>query len=77
MKRITTLLMLTILVVTTGFAKSKQKDLSGIIAVRGELKKECQNAPAGTPVIIRQIVEINDPAKYSKDIYYAVEINGL
>ena len=52
MKRLATLFILTILVATAGFAKPKKyKDLSGNIAVKGELTKEytghyppgCQN----------------------------------
>lgn len=77
MKRFTTLLMLTIFAVTAGFAKPKQKDLSGIIAVRGELKKEYQKSPAGTPVIIRRVVQMHNSIEHSNNIYYAVEINGV
>ena len=41
MKRLATLFILTILVATAGFAKPKKyKDLSGNIAVKGELTKE-------------------------------------
>lgn len=78
MKRLITLFILTILVVTAGFAKPKQKDLSGAIAVRGELKKGYKQAPAGTSLIIRRVVKMhkaNDDN--SSDIYYAVEINGI
>ena len=39
MKRLTTLFILTILVTTAGFAKPKHKDLSGNIAIKGELNK--------------------------------------
>lgn len=78
MKRLITLFILTILVVTAGFAKPKQKDLSGAIAVRGELKKGYKQTPAGTSLIIRRVVKMhkaNDDN--SSDIYYAVEINGI
>lgn len=77
MKRLATLLMLTILVATAGFAKPSYKDLSGNIAVRGELKKEYQKTPAGTPVIIRRVVKIHKPSSTASDIYYAVEINDI
>lgn len=77
MKRLATLLMLTILVATAGLAKPRHKDLSGIIAVKGELKKEYQNAPAGTPVIIRRIIKMHNPRNAGSDIFYAVEINGV
>lgn len=49
MKRLATLFILTILVATAGFAKPKKyKDLSGNIAVKGELTKEYRQSPAGT-----------------------------
>ena len=54
MKRLTTLFVLAILVTTAGFAKPKHKDLSGNIAIKGELVKEYGQSPAGTPVIIRR-----------------------
>ena len=45
MKRLATLFILTILVATAGFAKpQKYKDLSGNIAVKGELTKESLSA---------------------------------
>lgn len=77
MKRLITLFLLATLVVATGFAKPKQKDLSGTIAVRGELKKEYKNVPAGTSVVIRRVVKMNRPDEYSSNIYYAVEMNGV
>lgn len=78
MKRLITLFILTILVVTAGFAKPKQKDLSGAIAVRGELKKGYKQTPAGTSLIIRRVVKMHKPNDdNSSDIYYAVEINGI
>ena len=46
MKRLATLFILTILVATAGFAKPKKyKDLSGNIAVKGELTKSTGNLP--------------------------------
>lgn len=46
MKRLATLFILTILVATAGFAKPKKyKDLSGNIAVKGELTKEYRQSP--------------------------------
>lgn len=77
MKRLTTLFILTILVTTAGFAKPKHKDLSGNIAIKGELTKEYQQSPAGTPVIIRRVVKMNNPGENSDNIYYAVEVNGI
>ena len=49
MKRLTTLFILTILVTTAGFAKPKHKDLSGNIAIKGELTKEYQQSPCRYP----------------------------
>lgn len=77
MKRITTLLMLTIFVVTAGFAKSQIKDLSGTIAIKGELRENYQNTPADTPVIIRRVVQKRNATEHASDIYYGVEINGV
>ena len=77
MKRLATLFILTILATTAGFAKSKHKDLSGNIAIKGELTKEYQQSPAGTPVIIRRVVKMNNPGENSDNIYYAVEVNGI
>lgn len=77
MKRLATLSILVILVATAGFAKPKYKDLSGNIAVKGALKKEYRQSPAGTPVIIRRVVEMKKPGESGDNIYYAVEVNGL
>ena len=66
MKRLATLFILTILVTTAGFAKPKHKDLSGNIAIKGELTKEYQQSPAGTPVIIRRVVKMNNPGENSR-----------
>ena len=78
MKRLATLFILTILVATAGFAKPKKyKDLSGNIAVKGELTKEYRQSPAGTPVIIRRVVKMKNPGESSNNIYYAVEMNGI
>lgn len=78
MKRLATLFILTILVATAGFAKpQKYKDLSGNIAVKGELTKEYRQSPAGTPVIIRRVVKMKNPGESSNNIYYAVEMNGI
>lgn len=76
MKRLVTLFILAILVATAGFAKSKHKDLSGSIAVKGELRKEYRQSPAGTPVIIRRVVKMSATHKNSNEVCYAVEING-
>ena len=78
MKRLATLFILTILVATAGFAKPKKyKDLSGNIAVKGELTKEYRQSPAGTPVIIRRVVKMKNPGESSNNICYAVEMNGI
>ena len=78
MKRLATLFILTILVATAGFAKpQKYKDLSGNIAVKGELTKEYRQSPAGTPVIIRRVVKMKNPGESSNNICYAVEMNGI
>ncbi|WP_273161971.1 M48 family metallopeptidase [Bacteroides fluxus] len=76
MKRLVTLFILTTLVIAAGFAKPRQKDLSGSIAIKGELTREYKKVPAGTPVIIRRVVKTNQTTNNS-GIYYAVEINGL
>ena len=76
MKRLVTLFILTTLVIAAGFAKPRQKDLSGSIAIKGELTREYKKVPAGTPVIIRLVVKTNQTTNNS-GIYYAVEINGL
>ncbi len=77
MKRLITLFILATLVVATGLAKPRQKDLSGSIAVRGELKKAYKTAPVGTSIIIRRVVKMNKSDNYNSNIYYAVEINGV
>lgn len=77
MKKLTTLLILLLFIATAGMAKSGRKDLSGYICVRGELRKEYkQNAP-GTPVIIRNVLQMDLKNEHQSDIYYAVEINGI
>ncbi len=75
MKRIITLLLLACLAATAGFAKpkTKTKNISGIIAINGELKEPFRNAAAGTPVVIRSIIE----DKKNRKLLYAVEINGI
>ena len=56
MKRLATLFILTILVATAGFAKPKKyKDLSGNIAVKGELTKEYRQSPAGRLPVHRSL----------------------
>lgn len=77
MKRLITLFVLLTLAIAAGYAKPKFKDLSGTIAIKGELKKAYKQIPAGTPVIIRRVVEMNASNQYSSNIYYGVEINGL
>lgn len=76
MKRFASLLMLTILGITAGFAQPR-KDLSGVIAVRGELKKEYQNVPAGTPIVIRRVVQMKKSSEHGNNICYAIELNGM
>ena len=77
MKRLTTLFILAILATTAGFAKSKHKDLSGVIAVKGELTQKYGQSPAGTPVTIRRVVKMHGPNEKGKEIFYAVEVNGI
>ena len=36
-----------------------------------------QPSPAGTPVIIRRVVKMNNPGENSDNMYYAVEVNGI
>jgi len=75
MKRLITFIFLAVIFATAGLA-AKQKDLSGPIAVRGELKQEYEKYPAGTPVIIRRVVKMK-PQDQGNDIFYATEINGI
>lgn len=77
MKRIVTFIMLTALALTSGFSKSRQKDISGPIAVRGELRKEYKQTPAGTAVVIRRVIKTDSSDSSLSGIFYAVEINGL
>lgn len=77
MKRLATLFILTILVATAGFAKpQKYKDLSGNIAVKGELTKEYRQSPAGTPVIIRRVVKMKIPVKAQQHLL-CCRMNGM
>lgn len=73
MKRFTILFLMACLFAATGGAKPKVKDISGSIAINGELKKNYRNTPAGTPVIIRRIIQ--NPKTFS--LLYAIEINGI
>lgn len=57
MKRLITFVILAVLLSTAGFA-AKQKDLSGPIAIKGELQQQYENFPAGTPVVIRKVVKM-------------------
>lgn len=77
MKRLITLFILVVLAITTSSAKSRCKDLSGEIAIKGKINKEYNQAPVGTPVVIRRVMEIKKGANYESNIYYAVEINGI
>ena len=56
MKRLITFVVLAVLLSTAGFA-ARQKDLSGPIAIKGELQQQYENFPAGTPVVIRKVVK--------------------
>ena len=57
MKRLITFVILAVLLSTAGFA-ARQKDLSGPIAIKGELQQQYENFPAGTPVVIRKVVKM-------------------
>lgn len=76
MKRFVTLLLLAAFLTTAGFA-AKQKDLSGPIAIKGELKQKYENYPEGTPVTIRKVVKMKPKSQGGPDIFYAVEIQGM
>lgn len=76
MKRLVTLLFLAAFLATAGFA-AKQKDLSGPIAIKGELKQKYENFSEGTPVIIRRVVKMKPREQGGSDIFYAAEIEGL
>ena len=56
MKHLITFVFLAVLFSTTGFA-AKPKDLSGPIALKGELQQQYENYPVGTPVVIRKVVK--------------------
>lgn len=76
MKRLITFVILAVALSTVGFA-AKQKDLSGPIAIKGELKQTYESYPAGTPVVIRRVVKMKTTDKVGSDIFYAAEINGI
>lgn len=76
MKRFITFAILAVVLSTAGFA-AKQNDLSGQIAIKGELKQTYENYPAGTPVVIRRVVKMKATDKVGSDIFYAAEINGI
>lgn len=76
MKRLVTLLFLAAFLATAGFA-AKQKDLSGPIAIKGELKQKYEYFSEGTPVIIRKVVKMRPREQGGSDIFYAAEIEGL
>lgn len=76
MKRLITFVILAVIISTTGFA-ARQKDLSGPIAIKGELKQKYENYPEGTPVIIRRVVKMKPREQGGSDIFYAAEIEGL
>ena len=76
MKRLITFVVLAVLLSTAGFA-ARQKDLSGPIAIKGELQQQYENFPAGTPVVIRKVVKMKSADQAGPDIFYATEINGI
>lgn len=76
MKRLITFVILAVLLSTAGFA-ARQKDLSGPIAIKGELQQQYENFPAGTPVVIRKVVKMKSADQAGPDIFYATEINGM
>lgn len=76
MKRLITFVILAVVLSTVGFA-AKQKDLSGPITIKGELKQTYESYPAGTPVVIRRVVKMKTTDKVGSDIFYAAEINGI
>ena len=53
------------------------KDLSGPIAIKGELQQQYENFPAGTPVVIRKVVKMKSAEQLGSDVFYATEINGM
>ena len=76
MKHLITFVFLAVLFSTTGFA-AKPKDLSGPIALKGELQQQYENYPVGTPVVIRKVVKMKSAEQSGSDIFYATEINGM
>lgn len=76
MKRLITFVFLAVLFSTAGFA-ARQKDLSGPIAIKGELQQQYENFPAGTPVVIRKVVKMKSAEQLGSDVFYATEINGM
>ncbi|MCI1648042.1 MAG: M48 family metalloprotease [Bacteroides sp.] len=77
MKRFLFFVFFATFLVQVGFADNRQKDLSGIIAIKGELQQVYENYPTGTPVIIRKVVKMGPGSERTAGVYYAVEINGL
>ena len=76
MKRLITFVILAVLLSTAGFA-ARQKDLSGPIAIKGELQEQYEDFPAGTPVVIRKVVKMKSADQAGPNIFYATEINGI
>ena len=75
MKRIITLIFLTVFITTAGWA-AYHNDLSGPISIKGTLNAEYEDYPAGTPVTIRRITKIEGNVQHD-GIYYAVDIQGV
>lgn len=76
MKRLFTLLLLSIVMTTGSFGQGKLTDISGPMELKGELKREYKEAPAGTPVVVRRLVDVQG-TNLADGIYYGVEINGI
>ena len=77
MKRLTILFMLFLTSCMLYAKDRKGNDLSGPIALKGELTEKYQNYTKGTPVVIRGVRKMRISPDETAGITYAVEIDGL
>ena len=77
MKRLTILFMLFLTSCILYAKDRKGNDLSGPIALKGELTEKYQNYTKGTPVVIRGVRKMRISPDETAGITYAVEIDGL
>ena len=77
MKRLTILFMLFLTSCILYAKDRKGNDLSGPIALKGELTEKYQNYTKGTPIVIRGVRKMRISPDETAGITYAVEIDGL